>query len=112
MCPCHQIQALRSVLIIDCSVLDYFDEVKVAVAYCNNVKVLKDFPESSDAFEDLEVVYETCPGWKQSTTGVKSYGDLPLNARKYIEFIERLVSKDLREMKIKNIGTGKLRVVR
>jgi adenylosuccinate synthase len=94
------------------SVLDDFDEVKVAVAYCNNVKVLKDFPESSDALEDLEVVYETCPGWEQSTTGVESYSDLPLNARKYIEFIERLVSKDLREVKIRYIGTGELKVVR
>ena len=90
------------------SVLDDFEKVKFAVAYSHKGNVLEDCPEGSDVFKDLEVVYETLPGWKQSTAGVRSYGNLPLNARKYVEFIEEFISKGLREVKVKYIGTGKL----
>ena len=89
------------------SVLDDFEEVKVAAAYSHKGNIWEDFSER-DFFKDLEVVYETLSGWKQSTAGVRSYGDLPHNARKYAEFIEDFVSKGLREVEVKYIGTGKL----
>jgi adenylosuccinate synthase len=36
-------------------------------------------------------VYETLPGWKESTVGAKSMEALPANARTYIKRIEELV---------------------
>jgi adenylosuccinate synthase len=36
-------------------------------------------------------VYETVPGWSESTVGVKSVDGLPANARAYINRIEELV---------------------
>lgn len=87
------------------SVLDDFEELKVATAYLYKGHLLETFPESIDVFDHLEVVYETLPGWKKSTSGVKTYNDLPSNAKKYIEFIERFVGQDS-EVQIKYIGTG------
>jgi adenylosuccinate synthase len=48
-----------------------------------------------------EVKYETLPGWKTSTFGVKTWDDLPIEAKKYVEFIETFVG-----VKVKYIGTG------
>ncbi|KAG5208068.1 Adenylosuccinate synthetase [Trichophyton interdigitale] len=86
-------------------ILDDFDEIKVAVAYKIDGKELESFPASSDALEKVEVVYETLPGWKSKTMGVSRWDDLPANAQKYVEYIER----SLGGIPIKWIGTGPAR---
>jgi adenylosuccinate synthase len=37
-----------------------------------------------------EPVYETMPGWRTPTSGVRSYGDLPAEARRYIARLEEV----------------------
>ena len=39
---------------------------------------------------DVKPVYETLPGWKSSTYGIREYAELPENAKKYIERLEQL----------------------
>ncbi|KAF2827506.1 Adenylosuccinate synthetase [Ophiobolus disseminans] len=85
-------------------ILDDFDELKVATAYSLNGQVLEGFPSNPDNLAQVEVTYETLPGWKKPTTGAKSYYDLPLNARKYVEYIENFVG-----VKVKWIGVGPAR---
>ncbi|MCJ1295675.1 hypothetical protein MMC34_007239 [Xylographa carneopallida] len=82
-------------------VLDDFEEIKVATAYTYHGQTLESFPASTDILEHVEVVYETLPGWKQPTTSVKTYEELPLNAREYVEWIETFVG-----VPISHIGTG------
>lgn len=52
----------------------------------------------------VEVQYETLKGWKKPTTGAKSFYDLPVEAREYVEFIEKFVG-----VKVKWIGVGPAR---
>jgi adenylosuccinate synthase len=85
-------------------VLDDFDELKVATSYSLNGQKLEGFPSNPDHLAQVEVQYETLPGWKKPTTGAKSYMDLPLAARKYIEYIENFVG-----VKVKWIGVGPAR---
>jgi len=35
-------------------------------------------------------VYETLPGWSDSTSGITEFSRLPANARRYLERIEQL----------------------
>jgi adenylosuccinate synthase len=42
--------------------------------------------------ENVEVVYETFEGWQQPICDCKNYDSLPINAKKYIEFIEKFLS--------------------
>ncbi|KAK2873716.1 hypothetical protein FQN49_002133 [Arthroderma sp. PD_2] len=86
-------------------ILDDFDEIKVAVAYKLDGKELESFPASPEALEKVEIVYETLPGWKSTTMGISKWEDLPTNAQKYIEYIERSVGG----VPIKWIGTGPAR---
>lgn len=82
-------------------ILDDFDEIKVATAYEHNGKEITSFPSDLSVLETMTVKYETLPGWKSNTMGLKKWEDLPENARKYIEYVEKFI-----EVRIKYIGTG------
>lgn len=57
-----------------------------------------------EILSQVQVTYETLPGWKKPTTGAKTFDDLPVQARHYIEYIEKFVG-----VKIKWIGVGPAR---
>jgi adenylosuccinate synthase len=40
-------------------------------------------------------VYETLPGWKQPTAGIREWHDLPENARRYVERLSELTRADI-----------------
>ncbi len=40
---------------------------------------------------DVEVVYETLPGWKEDVSQCRSFSALPVNAQAYIRRVEALV---------------------
>jgi adenylosuccinate synthase len=48
-------------------------------------------PANPTAQAGLEPVYETVPGWTESTRGARSWADLPAAAVKYIRRLEELV---------------------
>ncbi|RVX67939.1 hypothetical protein B0A52_08544 [Exophiala mesophila] len=84
-------------------VLDDFDEIRVATGYKVDGNLLPSFPADLDALEGgkIEMVYKTFKGWNTQTTGIKTFAELPVQAREYIEYIEREVN-----IPIKWIGTG------
>ena len=41
--------------------------------------------------EGVKPVYETMPGWRESTAGARSWADLPAQAIKYIKRVEELI---------------------
>ena len=71
-------------------VLDGFDEIKICTAYRLDGEVLDAPPLDSHSWADLEPVYETFPGWSESSRGATSLEDLPENARKYLKAMEEL----------------------
>ncbi len=72
-------------------VLDDFDEIKICTGYKLGERTLDYFPAALKQQEAVEPVYETLPGWKQTTRGVRSSRDLPAAAIKYIRRIEELI---------------------
>lgn len=58
-------------------------------------------PVSTHTTDDGEPTYENLEGWQESTAGVTEFSDLPKNAQKYIEFIEKQTS-----VPVALIGTG------
>jgi adenylosuccinate synthase len=71
-------------------VLDGMESIKVGVAYRLNGELLDVPPQNAEAWDDLEVEYETFPGWKDSTRGVTRFEDLPENAKTYLGAMEAL----------------------
>ena len=56
----------------------------------SNGEVIDYSPLAADDYEGLEPVYETMPGWKESTFGLKKFEDLPENAKNYIKRLEEI----------------------
>ena len=48
-------------------------------------------PCDAEGWEDIQPIYESMPGWEQSTEGKKAVADLPDNALNYIRRLEELV---------------------
>jgi adenylosuccinate synthase len=97
----HAINWYDSINLTKLDVLDSFSEIKVATSYSYNDQPVASFPADLDVLEHLEVHYETLQGWETSTTGLKTWEELPENARRYVEFIEGFVG-----VRCKYIGTG------
>lgn len=86
-----QINSLSGFCMTKLDVLDGLKEVKVCVAYkMPDGKVIETTPLAADAWEGIEPVYETMPGWSESTFGITEYDKLPQAARNYIKRVEEL----------------------
>eukprot|EP01125_Pyxidicula_operculata_P022729 TRINITY_DN9535_c0_g1_i1.p1 TRINITY_DN9535_c0_g1~~TRINITY_DN9535_c0_g1_i1.p1 ORF type:complete len:431 (+),score=130.29 TRINITY_DN9535_c0_g1_i1:453-1745(+) len=84
---------------LDC--LRGFNELKVAVEYRLDGVKIDGFPAQLDDLAKVEVVYETVPGFTEDISSARKFEDLPENARKYIELIEKHTG-----VPVKWIGVG------
>ncbi|MFN6756523.1 adenylosuccinate synthase [Proteus mirabilis] len=86
-----QINSLSGFCMTKLDVLDGLKEVKVCVGYrLPNGKVIETTPLAADDWEGIEPIYESMPGWNESTFGVKDKAQLPQAALNYIKRVEEL----------------------
>ena len=71
-------------------VLDGFEEIRICTAYRLDGELLDAPPLDVQDWARLEPVYETFPGWQESSRGARRMEDLPANARSYLEAMEAL----------------------
>ncbi|MEM7172770.1 MAG: adenylosuccinate synthase [Pseudomonadota bacterium] len=72
-------------------VLDGLPELKVCKGYRIDGQEVDYLPASSKQQASAEPIYETMPGWGESTQGARSWADLPASAVKYIRRVEELI---------------------
>ncbi|WP_242117117.1 adenylosuccinate synthase [Sphingomonas lacusdianchii] len=72
-------------------VLDGFEEVAICTGYRLGDQVLDYYPAHAADQAKVEPIYETMPGWSESTAGARSWAELPAQAIKYIRRIEELI---------------------
>ena len=86
-----QINGISGMCITKLDVMDGIEEIKVGVGYrLPDGSTTDILPFGSAAVAACEPVYETLPGWRESTVGVKNFADLPANAQAYLRRIEEL----------------------
>jgi len=97
------INGMTEMAITKLDVFDGFEEIKICTAYRDNRtgEIFEDYPTNINIHKYLEPVYETLPGWKQQISDVKTFEELPENAKKYLNRLEELV-----EVPITIISTG------
>lgn len=71
-------------------VLDGVDTIKVGTAYRLHGETLDVPPLNPEDWDDLEVEYESFPGWTESTRGITEFEDLPATAKSYLMAMESL----------------------
>ena len=82
-------------------VLDGMDEIQLCVGYQTAKGPLQFSPTGAEALAEVEPIYETMPGWRDSTLGVTDHAKLPANAQRYLARISEVV-----ESPIDIISTG------
>ncbi|MCK9782331.1 MULTISPECIES: adenylosuccinate synthase [Enterobacterales] len=86
-----QINSLSGFCMTKLDVLDGLKEVKLCVGYrLPNGKVIDTTPLAADDWEGIEPIYESMPGWNETTFGVKDHAQLPQAALNYIKRVEEL----------------------
>ena len=86
-----KLSGINGIALTKLDVLDTFKEIKICVGYKINKTIIKTVPDSYTDMEKIKPIYETLKGWQKSTQKCKSFSDLPLNAKKYIKRIEKLI---------------------
>ena len=86
-----QINSLTGLCITKLDVLDGLETIRMCASYNYQGESLHMPPLGADAIELCEPVYESMPGWTESTVGVKKLDDLPENARNYLQRLEQMV---------------------
>ncbi|MDX8363246.1 adenylosuccinate synthase [Cytobacillus sp. IB215316] len=71
-------------------VLTGIETLKICVAYRYKGQLIEEFPASLKMLAECEPVFEELPGWSEDITGVKNLGELPANARHYLERVSQL----------------------
>jgi len=88
-----KIAGIDGIALTKLDVLDGFDEIKVGVGYMLDGERIDRLPASSGAQARVTPIYETLPGWSQSTYGARSWSELPAQAVKYVRYIEELIER-------------------
>jgi len=83
-----QINGVSGLCITKLDVLDGLDTVDLCVGYRVDGQAVDILPRGAAEVAKCEPVYETFPGWKESTVGISSWDALPKNARDYLLRIE------------------------
>jgi adenylosuccinate synthase len=99
-----RINGMDCIAITKLDVLDELDEIKVCVAYEINGQRCKDFPTNARLFADCKPIYETLPGWKQSTEDCRTLEDLPKAALSYLKFLAEIMDVPIA---IVSLGAGR-----
>ena len=71
-------------------VLDGLEEVRICIGYRLGDRTLDYFPSHAAEQAAVTPIYETLPGWTQSTGGTREWTALPAEAVAYIRRIEEL----------------------
>ena len=85
-----RLQGTTDVAFTVLDVLGYLDEIPVWIGYEVDGETTTDFP-ASWKLEKAKPVLTTLPGWKCDIRGIREYGQLPENCRKYVEFVEEQI---------------------
>jgi len=85
-----QVNGLSGLCITKLDVLDGLRELQICTGYELDGERIDLLPLGADDIARCQPVYETLPGWQESSAGVTDYAALPGNARRYLERIEAL----------------------
>ena len=96
-----KISGINGIALTKLDVLDDLDEVKMCIAYELKGKKIDYLPAAVEDQLQVKPIYKSFKGWKSKTNGIKSFEELPENAKKYITEMEKFI-----ETKVSSISTS------
>jgi adenylosuccinate synthase len=84
-----RVNSLTDIALTKLDVLDDFDTIRVCVGYRLDGRTLDAYPDDSEVLARVECVYEDLAGWHQTLRACRKESDLPTQARRLIDLVER-----------------------
>jgi adenylosuccinate synthase len=85
------INGVSGLCVTKLDVLDGLSEIKICVGYELGGQRLDILPLDADEIDACRPIYETMPGWTDTTAGLTNWEQLPANARRYLERVQQLI---------------------
>jgi adenylosuccinate synthase len=85
-----RINGLDALALTKLDVLDGVDTLEICTSYKCGGRTLTEFPSDLSQLAACTPIYESMPGWKAATKGVRRFEELPEAARKYIARLEEV----------------------
>jgi adenylosuccinate synthase len=85
-----RVNGLTDFFLTKLDVLTGWEKIPVCVAYEVDGKRVEEVPASQTDFHHAKPIYEYLDGWKEDISGCKKFEDLPVNAQKYVKYLEQL----------------------
>ena len=99
-----RVNGLSGLAITKLDVLTGLPLLKVCTAYRIGERRVEHFPTDLETLEKCEPLYEEMPGWTEDVTAACCLEDLPLNARKYLQWISDFTGI---EIPLLSLGPGR-----
>jgi adenylosuccinate synthase len=96
-----RLNSLTELALTKLDILDGFETIKICTGYRLDSVLLEHYPDRSELIADVEPVYETLPGWGSVLSDKREPGDLPPEAKRFIEIVEEQVG-----VPVKVVGVG------
>ncbi|MGH2787080.1 MAG: adenylosuccinate synthase [Actinomycetota bacterium] len=104
-----RLNTLTELVITKLDVLSHFDSIKVCVAYEFEDERYEEFPPHQTIFNKCVPVFEELPGWKDDISSARDAGDLPKEARAYLDAIDQLTGTPISWA---SVGPGRDQIVK
>ncbi len=85
-----RINGLWGLAITKLDVLSGIDPLRICVAYEVKGQRYEQMPPLRDALAKTKPIFEEMPGWREDLSAARSMGELPSNARRYLERLSTL----------------------
>lgn len=95
------INGFTELAITKLDVLDNFPEIQICTHYTLKGKKVNYADGDANFLTKIKPVYKTFKGWNKPTKGITNYKHLPLEAKQYLQEVEKLAG-----VKIKYVSTG------
>lgn len=98
------INGVNEMAVMKLDVLDEQKTIKICTGYKYKGKIFDEYPQDLQVLSGVTAVYEDHPGWQENISGVRTYGQLPVCARRYLDRLQELL-----RVKISYISVGSKR---
>jgi adenylosuccinate synthase len=95
-----RVNGLTEIFLTKLDVLSGMKTIRMCVAYRYEGETFEDFPPHQTIVHKAEPVYEDVEGWEGSLREVRSFEDLPPQARSYVERIASLAGVPIRYVSV------------
>jgi adenylosuccinate synthase len=104
-----RVNGLTEMAITKLDILSRLDSLQVAVAYELDGERIESFPADLEVLARCHPIYETLPGWRVDISDATAFQDLPVEAQRYVSFLEDLSGV---QASIISVGPGRDQTIR